>query len=61
MIHNVLIIRLTMLPTWQNVLQTRSHKHPEMLENSKTGYTFSTRIPKPVESKGILGHLSGSG
>ena len=47
--------RLDTLPTWRNFSQTRPKKTPKMKENSETGYTFSTKIPEPLEGKGISG------
>ena len=35
-------------------LENNTLKALNMNENSKTGYTFGTNIPKPVEDKGIL-------
>ena len=47
--------RSATLPTWQNFSNTRLSKHPKMKENSETGYSFSTKIPKLVDVKGIWG------
>ena len=33
----------------------KAYKPPKIKENSETGYTFSTKIPKPLEGEGILG------
>ena len=35
--------------------QTRFQKRPKMIENFQIGYTFSRKIPEPVEGKVILG------
>ena len=40
---------------WRNVSHSKLQKLAKMKENSKTGYTFSTKVPEPVEGEGILG------
>ena len=40
---------------WQHFLQARLQKHPEMKENSNTGYAFSTKTQEIVEGGAVLG------
>ena len=50
-----MFFRLDTLPKWQNFSQARPRNPPKMNENFETRYTFSTKIPGPLEGEGIWG------
>ena len=48
-IHNIMLS--------DEIFHRQGPKSPKMKENSETAYTFSTKIPEPLDEEGIWGHL----